>query len=241
MSTSKKIEPKHIKWLDAVKKRERETEVLKLISTDIFDMGDAVNVLSYPPTNWLRELNLMNQHETVAFNVTGIESDVDEYEKSERWIAPASNCRMHPNPCNLQEYLDRSESTETFDIIFVDWEDSWSTEKEDSIRSLFEKTSRLNEDGLLILSLSLEPGGPDANEGLSSGVTFVSLYDDNDKDYPEMQRAPRAPEDITRVAGECGVNLSSVLSSSFISSPCQKEGVSKLMGLFIFKRSNEAE
>ncbi len=204
-------------------------------------MEDAVNVLSYPPTNWLRELNLMNQHETVAFNVTGIESDVDEYEKSERWIAPASNFRMYQNPCNLQEYLDRSESTETFDIINIDWEDSWSTEKEDSIRSLFEKTSRLNEGGLLIITLSLQPERLESNEGFSSGVTFVNLHDDNDKDYPEMQRAPGAPENITRVAGECGVNLSSVLSSSFISSPCQKEGFSKLMGLFIFKRSNEAE
>jgi hypothetical protein len=239
---SQTADPSAIEWANVTAKRVVEDVTHRGMAIDVMDMGSRVRVLSFPAAGWIWEQNLMDRFRKIKFDITGIERDPVVHKRSVRTSKSieTGRCSMHPKPCDLRTYLGSAAWKDTFDIIYLDWMGTWSSEKKQDLRQLFSQPTRLNKGGLLIMTMSLNRGYTNTIGQLSEfadNPIALTTYDERGRDvHTSGIRVRGIPQWIMDEASQHGITMSSIMANVYYSQPLKRTRYATPMVQFLMKR-----
>lgn len=215
MNESKK--PAAINWRSMAAKREADLVTFRVAAVDILAMRRTVKVLSFPSTSWRWETSLAEVFQNKRFLFTGVERDPAAYRKAAK-SQPDGTTLIK---ADVMELFRDPSGRRTYDIIYLDWMGTWSKEKQANINALFSVPGRLNDGGLLLLTLALTRGRHvtlDPLEQMAQDLPFVTYDARGRNKHTSSFKVKGIPAWIAQAAEERGVKLRPLMANVYYSS-----------------------
>ena len=159
------IDPKRITWGSNLAKRTADHMLYRSMAFDLLQQHrrtkNRLRILSLPAKTWVWEQELANTFPSIPMEFIGLERDPMIHKKTAKFSeALPQHFKMTAGPLDFRSFADRTARRRPYDVIYLDWMEIWSKEKEDDIAAMF-RNELLAVGGMLLLTVSLRRGRPE--------------------------------------------------------------------------------
>lgn len=159
--------------------------IRKALADSILSSSVPYRVLSFPAAHWLFEQNMASVFADSQFEFVGLECDPKVHpqhiETAKTLSSDGFFLASFPDPLNMREYAAEFDATKTpYDLVFLDWMGTWSKDKKEQLRTVFDN-HMINDNGHLAITLMLWRGcGPSSAE-ISEAVMMCDILETDDE------------------------------------------------------------